>query len=56
MIPRFGPERVEDWLLFYEVENLKEEHYRAEDSQFSFGLVEMPVDIQMELGNSLWDM
>lgn len=31
MIPRFGPEQVEEWCYyFYEMEKMKEEQYMAE--------------------------
>lgn len=54
MILRFGPEQVEEWCYyFYEMEKMKEKQYGAEDQQFSFGLIEMLVHIQMEMSNSI---
>lgn len=57
MIPKFGPEQVEEWCYyFYEMEKMKEEQCRAEVQQFSFGLVEIPTDIPLEILYSLLDI
>lgn len=56
MIPKFGPEQVEEWCYyFYEMEKMKEEQCMA-GQRFSFGLVEMPTDIPVEILYSLLDM